>query len=151
MQAKRLVNQIIKRGGTAEIKARDGRHSRCSACQKFIIRHDVIACYEGGEDYVAWFLDPNYDKFIEGYTNGQRCEATGSDHEPIIDWEVVGELKGYDVHMFLSNSGQPQDGGNSCYTVRSISRRGEYDPSSDYNSGGFTFCNRLTDLDWAVR
>jgi hypothetical protein len=66
-------------------------------------------------------------------------------------FEVSGELNGYDVHMFLSNGGTPERGGSSYYTVRPIAQRGHHDPFSDYNPGGWTFCNRLSDLDWAAR
>ncbi len=73
--------------------------------------------------------------------SGERPEA----------WELSGTLGGYDVHMYLSNGGQPANGGNSYFTVRPISKRGEHNPFSDYNPGGWTFCNRLRDLEWAAR
>lgn len=57
-----------------------------------------------------------------------------------------GELSNNDVHMYPRN-GKPE---NDYYTVRPITRRGAHDPFSDYNPGGWTFCNRLRDLDWAV-
>jgi hypothetical protein len=78
----------------------------------------------------------------------QRDPITGERPEA---WELSGTLNGYDVHMFLCNSGTPDSGGNSYFTVRPSSKRGEYNPSSDYNPGGWTFCNRLRDLDWAAR
>jgi hypothetical protein len=103
MQAKRLRNAIVKRGGSAAIKLRE--HMRPDPLTGTVPQH----------------------------------------------WELSGELNGYDVHMFLCNGGQPADGGNSYYTVRRISMRGHHDPCSDYNPGGWTFCNRIADLDWAVR
>lgn len=66
-------------------------------------------------------------------------------------YELSGELRGYDVHMYLSNCGTPETGGNSYFTVRRISMRGHHDPTADYNSGAWTFCNRLKDLEWAAR
>lgn len=151
MLAKNLVREIIKRGGTAEITEREGNRSDCKNCHKFIVRHNVLVGYEGGEDYTAWFLDPDYDKFIEGETNGQRCEVTGQAHDPHRDYELSGVLGSYDVHMYLSNSGDPKTGGSSYFTVRAISKRGTYDMGSDYNPGQWTFCSRLKDLDWACR
>lgn len=148
MLAKNLVRQIIKRGGTAEIVERDRRESICTSCGRYVVKHDVICAYEGGEDYTAWFLNPMYEAF-EG--DGEGCEATGDDHTPVRDWEVTGTLRNYDVHMYLSNGGQPEDGGSSYFTVRAISKRGQYDMGADYNPGGWTFCDRLKDLDWAVR
>jgi hypothetical protein len=65
-------------------------------------------------------------------------------------YELSGELRGYDVHMFIANRGTPETGGNSYFTVRPIAQRGHNDPFSDYNPGGWTFCNRLRDLDWAA-
>lgn len=58
---------------------------------------------------------------------------------------VVGLLNGYDVHCYPGN-GEPS---NSYFTVRPTYKRGDYDPTSDYNPGGWTFCNRISDLDWA--
>lgn len=101
MQAKRLRNAIIKRGGTAEITARNLRHN--------------------------------------------------PDFHDIKEYELSGELNGYDVHMYLSNPGDPATGGSSFYTVRQVAKRGHNDPFSDYNPGGWTFCNRIADLDWAAR
>lgn len=60
--------------------------------------------------------------------------------------ELVGEYNGYDVEMHINS-----DGGSSFYTVRKISKRGEYDQGSDYNPGGYTFCNRINDLTWACQ
>lgn len=98
MQAKRLRNAIIKRGGTAEFSER----------------------FRG--------------------ING-----------PSVGWELSGELNGHDVHMYLCNGGTPESGGNSYFTTRAISQRGYYDPSSDYNPTGQTFCNTIKSLDWATR
>lgn len=61
--------------------------------------------------------------------------------------ELVGELNGHDVHMIISNYSDGQD----FFTVRAITKRGEYDPGSDYNPGGYTFCNRIKDLNWAAK
>jgi hypothetical protein len=62
-------------------------------------------------------------------------------------WELSGTLNGHDVSMTGSN------GTDSCgfYTTRAIAKRGHYDMGSDYNPGGWTFCNRLKDLEWACR
>lgn len=60
---------------------------------------------------------------------------------------VVGELNGYDIHCYPGN-GKPS---NSYFTVRKIAQRGYHDWTADYNSGGHTFCNRISDLDWACR
>lgn len=95
MQAKRLRNAIVKRGGTAEITERDPGHGA-------------------------------------------------------VTYELSGTLNGSDVHMFLANRGTPDTGGNSYYTVRPITKRGAHDPFSDYNPGGWTFCNRIADLEWAA-
>ena len=78
----------------------------------------------------------------------RRDPITGEAPE---SWELSGTLRGYDVHMFLSNGGTPNSGGNSYYTVRHIEQRGHHDPFSDYNPGGWTFCNRIADLEWAAR
>lgn len=143
MLAKNLVREIVKRGGTAEITDREGRHSRCTGCGTGLTFHHVICAYEGGEDYNTWLADTD---------NGTDCPGTPSaKHEPVIDYELSGTLGSYDVHMYLSNSGDPQTGGSNYFTVRSISKRGTYDIGSDYNPGQWTFCNRLKDLDWACR
>lgn len=55
---------------------------------------------------------------------------------------VVGQLNDHDIHMIGDHS--------SFFTVREISKRGYFDPGADYNSGGYTFCNRIKDLDWAI-
>lgn len=57
--------------------------------------------------------------------------------------ELIGELNGHDVHMHSDES--------SFYTTRRISDRGYNDPGSDYNPSGYTFCNRIKDLDWATK
>jgi hypothetical protein len=49
-----------------------------------------------------------------------------------------GTVNGYDVSMHGEQA--------SFFTVRAISKRGHYDPGSDYNSGDYTFCNRIKDL-----
>lgn len=90
---------------------------------------------------------------------GGRAEITRRDGmrpDPITGekpeaWELSGELRGYDVHMFLCNGGTPARGGNDYFTVRPVARRGHHDPFSDYNPGAWTFCNRLRDLEWAAR
>lgn len=74
----------------------------------------------------------------------ERCAGCGAVRTE--ERELSGSLGNSDVHMFLGD-----DGGSSYFTVREVSRRGEHDPFSDYNPGGYTFCNRLRDLDWAVR
>lgn len=69
------------------------------------------------------------------------------------EWErsdLLGELNGYDIEMILTN-GRTITGENDFYTVRRVSDRGYFDPGSDYNSGGYTFCHKIKDLDWAVR
>lgn len=66
-------------------------------------------------------------------------------------YELTGTLGNYDVHMFLCNGGNPASGGNSYFTVRPMAARGQYDPFSDYNPGGWTFCDRIKDLAWATR
>ena len=62
--------------------------------------------------------------------------------------KVVGELNGNDILMRLDH----YDGfeGKDYFTVRSIEKRGYYDPGADYNSGDWTFCNRIKDLEWAA-
>jgi hypothetical protein len=56
---------------------------------------------------------------------------------------LSGELNGYDVNMWFSDYGRESD----WFTVRLISRRGEYDMGADYNPGGFTFLRRIKDLE----
>mgnify|MGYP001602237600 CR=1 FL=1 len=51
---------------------------------------------------------------------------------------VEGTLNGYDIEWSSGNS--------RCFTVRRISQRGEYDPGSDYNPGGYAFYDRIKDL-----
>lgn len=65
------------------------------------------------------------------------------DGKPRTSYHVEGMLREHDIHMF----------GQECdfFTVRHISKRGYYDPTSDYNSGDYKFCNRIKDLDWAIR
>lgn len=65
------------------------------------------------------------------------------EHTTTAKIELVGELAGYDLHMHGDHS--------DFYTGRRQSKRGEYDPGSDYNPGGYTFLNRLKDLDWLVK
>lgn len=144
MLAKNLVREIVKRGGTAEIVARGTRNSTCVNCGEAVTKHHVLNM--NGPDYEAWF---SHYQPMENLDHS-RC-ADGSKHKGRESYELSGVLGSYDVHMFLSNLGTPDKGGNSCFTVRSISRRGEYDQSSDYNPSGWTFCNRLRDLDWACR
>lgn len=57
---------------------------------------------------------------------------------------VSGQLVGYDIRMVL------QDGGASFFTSRAQSKRGQYDPGSDYNPGGYSYHRRLRDLEWLV-
>jgi hypothetical protein len=135
MLAKNLVKQITKRGGTAEIVERDMRGSVCQVCGDQIRKHNVLNMT--GDDYDAWFSEDFLPR-----ENPEQCKD-GSAHMPAIEVEVVGELRGYDVHMYGDSNGY--------FTTRAISKRGEYDQGSDYNPGGWTFCNRLTDLDWACR
>lgn len=139
MLAKNLVRQIIKRGGTAEIRKRGGTTSSyCTGCGEYVTFRRVLSMV--GPDYDAWLAE-----------DGDICHPSeDGKHTGNFQWEVVGELNGHDVHMFLCNGGQPDKGGNSYYTTRAIANRGYFDPSSDYNSGNWTFCNRLSDLDWAV-
>lgn len=67
--------------------------------------------------------------------------ATGNDYKH----KLIGELNGYDIEM----DGNGLNGEESSYfVIRPISKRGEYDPSSDYNPSGYTFCNRIKELDW---
>lgn len=56
---------------------------------------------------------------------------------------LYGELRGYDIHMIGDES--------SFYTGRRVTQRGHYDPGSDYNSGGYTYCHRQNDLDWLTQ
>lgn len=58
---------------------------------------------------------------------------------------LTATLAGYDVEMNCD-----EDGETDFYTVRRISQRGHFDAGSDYNSGGYTFCNRIKELAWAV-
>jgi hypothetical protein len=129
MLAKNLVRQIIKRGGTAEIRDRELSNSVCVHCGTTIRRHNVLNMAE--PDYIAWLPTFALDDSV-------KCK-----HEPVPSFEVVGELGGYDVHAYGTNF--------SHYTTRSIAKRGHHDPFSDYNPGGWTCCNRLADLDWACR
>ena len=57
---------------------------------------------------------------------------------------VEGILNGHDIHMSGNNG---YDIG--FYTVRAISKRGTYDAGSDYNSGDYTFCEKINQLAWA--
>lgn len=61
--------------------------------------------------------------------------------------DVIGELKDHDIEMHVSD----YSGGSDYYTVRHKNKRGHYDPYADYNTGDWTFCHRLKDLDWAIR
>lgn len=61
----------------------------------------------------------------------------------VEDGAVTGELNGYDIEMLGNDS--------RFYTIRSIKDRGYYDPTSDYNSGDYTFFNRIKDLGWTLR
>lgn len=56
---------------------------------------------------------------------------------------LEGILNGYDIAMHTEET--------DFYTVRSISKRGTYDMGSDYNSGDYTFCNKLKELSWATK
>jgi len=130
MLAKNLVREIVKRGGEAEITERDLPRAMCTTCHEVVRRSKVLNMT--GPDYVAWFSEPG---------DSTTCPS-GQPHTPRVEYEVNGTLNGYDVHMYGESSGY--------FTVRAISKRGYYDPCSDYNSGGYTFCNRLKDLDWAI-
>lgn len=57
--------------------------------------------------------------------------------------ELNGIINGYDIHMF--NNGDDE---TDFFTARKVENRGEYDPGSDYNPGGYIFCNRVNDIDW---
>lgn len=127
-------------GGEATIQEREGNASRCAHCGVDVRLRNVLNM--NGPDYTAWLPQFVGDGSI-------RCTSPDGNHEGIKSWEVIGTLKGYDVHMFVANLGQPDDGGNNYFTVRAISKRGHHDPFSDYNPGGWTFCNRLADLEWA--
>ena len=61
----------------------------------------------------------------------------------VEDGAVTGELNGYDIEMLGNDS--------RFYTIRRINKRGYYDLGSDYNPGGYTFCNRIKDLGWTLR
>lgn len=63
--------------------------------------------------------------------------------------EVVGTLNGHDVHAYCDSFGKTDAFGH--FTTRKISQRGYFDPCADYNSGGYTFCDRIKDLDWATK
>ena len=135
MLATNLVKAILKAGGTAEIKERDMRASTCQVCGDSIRKHHVLNMT--GDDYDAWFTEDYMPREWP-----QRCKD-GGNHTPRIDVEVVGEVRGYDVHAYGDTF--------ASFTVRHQGKRGHHDPFSDYNSGGYTFCDRLKDLEWAAR
>jgi hypothetical protein len=66
-----------------------------------------------------------------------KSPATGKEWDRI---SLKGTLNGWDVEMIGDESG--------FFTMRRITNRGHYDPGSDYNSGGYDFCNKLKELDW---
>lgn len=61
---------------------------------------------------------------------------------------VEGELNNHDI--FFRGNGIDNDS-SSFYTVRPFSKRGYYDPGSDYNPSDYTFCHTQKDLDWATK
>lgn len=139
MLAKNLVAAAIKRGGTAELVERDLKHALCTKCGASLTHHNVLNM--SGPDYMAWLPD-----------DAEAWDCTdGGKHEPTKSYEVAGILGNYDVHAFCQPDWQTGKPSFSSYTVRHTSKRGEYDPYSDYNPGGYTFCSRLADLDWACR
>lgn len=55
--------------------------------------------------------------------------------------ELVGELNGYDINASVRNEEV------HFFTIRKISMRGYDDQGSDYNSGGYIFLEKLTQLE----
>ena len=62
---------------------------------------------------------------------------------PHTKTKVSGILNGHDVEM--------HDDDSTYFTARPVSKRGHYDPGSDYNSGGYSFYRRIKDLDCLAR
>lgn len=59
-----------------------------------------------------------------------------------VSSEVVGELNGYDIQMYLG-----EDDSSSFFTARKIANRGYFDAGADYNTGGFEYNHRVKDLE----
>lgn len=72
-------------------------------------------------------------------------ETRGFEGKIYLGYNLDGTLNGHDIHMILNS-----DKEGSFFTSRLIKNRGQYDPGSDYNSGGYTFYRKIKWLDELV-